>query len=112
MMPRVCSLALGATGHLDCFLVFRNRLLKLARAFVADAKIVVKRPIVGTGKCQGQKSGLARELGRLHRSKVAIEPIKAFLYYWLSGRKMPRVECYMALIRTRHTQESKQRILR
>jgi hypothetical protein len=48
----------------------------------------------------------------LHLAEVSIEPIKAFLYYRLSGRKMPRVERYVALIRTRHTQESKQRILR
>ena len=48
----------------------------------------------------------------LHWAEVSIEPIKAFLYYRLSGRKMPRVECYVALIRARHTQHTKQRILR
>ena len=48
----------------------------------------------------------------LHWAEVSIEPIEAFLYYRLSGRKMPRIVCYMALIRTRHTQDMKQRILR
>jgi len=33
----------------------------------------------------------------LHWAEVSIEPIKAFLYYRLSGRKMPRLECYVAL---------------
>ena len=48
----------------------------------------------------------------LHLAEVSIEPFKAFLYFRLSGRNMARVECYVALIRTRHTQETKQRILR
>ena len=48
----------------------------------------------------------------LHWAEVSIEPIKAFLDYRLDGRKMPRLEYYVALIRTRHTQDTKQRILR
>lgn len=48
----------------------------------------------------------------LHWAEVSIEPIKAFLDYRRDGRKMPRLECYVALIRTRHTQDTKQRILR
>ena len=48
----------------------------------------------------------------LHWAEVSIEPIKAFLDYRLKGRNMSRIECYVALIRTRHAQDAKQRILR
>lgn len=48
----------------------------------------------------------------LYWAEVSIEPIEAFLYYRLRGRKMPGIEYCVALIRTCHTQETKQRILR